>query len=116
MMERREKLVKELGLTDEQKEKMDRFREEKKEEKKELHQALRGKQKELREELQLYDSNMGKVKSLASEIKRLQGKLIDLRVESIENVKSVLTEEQYKKFIAKTKKFRNKMKNKHHRR
>jgi Spy/CpxP family protein refolding chaperone len=71
---------------------------------KELREALKEKQKELRDELNVYDSDKRRVRGLVSEVKDLQGELIDLRVRSIMDTKEVLTEEQFGKFTAKMKK------------
>ena len=104
MKERREKFAEELSLTDEQKEEMKELRKANKEKKKELRGSLKEKQKELRNELNVYDSDTRKVRSLVSEVKGLQGELIDLRVQSIMDTKGILTEEQFGKFTAKMKK------------
>ncbi|MFQ5952473.1 MAG: Spy/CpxP family protein refolding chaperone [Candidatus Omnitrophota bacterium] len=101
---KKEKFIEELGLTDEQKEEMKSLRKANKEKKNEFRQALRDKRKELRKELGLYDSDMQKVQGIVSEVKDLQGKLIDFRVKSIMDTKEILTEEQFGKFSEKTKK------------
>jgi Spy/CpxP family protein refolding chaperone len=104
MMKKREEFIKELGLTPEQKKEMDRLREENKEKRKEIRQALKDKRKELHQELKLYNSDPRNIEAIVSEVKDLQGKLIDLRVKSILDTKKILTEEQFGKFTAKTKK------------
>ena len=119
MKEKREKFAEELGLTDEQKEEMKELKETSREKKKELRQGLKEKRGELRNELNVYDSNTRKVRSLVSEVKDLQGELIDLRVQSIMDTKEILTEEQFGKFTAKMKKHkgqRGRKGNKKHRR
>ena len=103
VMEKREKILDELGLTDEQKEEMTRLRKANGKKKKETRAALKEKKKELRKELERYDSDTRKVSGLAADIKELQGALIDTRVSSIIDTKSILTKEQFEKFTEKTK-------------
>lgn len=103
MMEKREKFLDELGLTDEQKEGMTRLREANREKRQKTREALKEKKEELRKELERYDSDTRKMNGLVADIKELQGELIDTRVSSIMDTKSVLTKEQFEKFTEKTK-------------
>lgn len=94
----KENLVKELGLTPEQEEQLKRQRQEHGEQMKGLAVKMRAKQKELRLELEKYDSDEDKINSLVSELKSAQAQLVDLRVARIASIKSILTQEQYERF------------------
>jgi Spy/CpxP family protein refolding chaperone len=92
-------LADELNLSEKQKEELKAKKQEHREAMKKLHEALREKKIELREELEKPDSNKKRIAFLASETKELMGKLVDINIKNILGVKEVLTPEQFEKFM-----------------
>ena len=92
-----EKMMDEVGLTDAQKEELKAYKETQKTEMKELNEALKANRTALREELKKYDSDQGRVNKIVAEQKKLQGQMIDQRVASFQNMKKIMTPEQYNK-------------------
>ena len=92
------KLIEELGLTPEQQEQLKTQREAHRGKMKELHETLKTKRAELKEELEKAGSNEGRINSLASEVKSLMSESVDLRVGNILEVKAILTPEQFEEF------------------
>jgi Spy/CpxP family protein refolding chaperone len=66
-------------------------------------QEMRQARQALRDELNKPGSDMAVVKKLAGELKNLQARQVDARVEGILDMKKVLTPEQFKAFQEKTK-------------
>jgi Spy/CpxP family protein refolding chaperone len=92
------RIEKELGITPEQSEKMRTMRQEFVAKQQALGNDLKVKKDELGAELNSDNLNRGKVDSLLADIKALQGKALDNRVDQVFLMREVLTTEQYKKF------------------
>ncbi|MFH1857878.1 MAG: periplasmic heavy metal sensor [Candidatus Omnitrophota bacterium] len=99
----RQEFIQELNVTPEQQEKLDNQRREHQTRGKELVEKLRAKQLELRTELEKPAIDKNKVNAIVSEMKTLMGKRLDLRVEGILAMRSVLTPEQVAKMQEKRK-------------
>jgi periplasmic protein CpxP/Spy len=93
----KEGIYKELNLTVDQQQKLEANRKAQREKMMQLHQAMMGKEKQMREALGDPAVNRASVEQLAGEIKSLQGQLIDQRVSGIFAVKEILTPEQVTK-------------------
>ena len=93
-----ERLMEELDLTDDQRLKLDGNREAQMVLGQKLFKEFAEKQKELGEELESETTNRSKINALAADLKEIQGRMIDLRIDSVLAVKEILTPEQYKKF------------------
>jgi Spy/CpxP family protein refolding chaperone len=90
-------LIEKLGLTFEQQEQLKKLRTVHREEMGETIKTLRYKRFELFQELEKPESDKKKITNLVTEVKTLQGKLLDIRVDNILKMKGILTPEQYKK-------------------
>jgi len=104
----REKMVKELGLTQEQQEKLKEHKQSTMGQMKELREKVKEKRNELKVELEKKELNRSKIDSIVAELKGLNGKKIEHRVEKILFMRELLTDEQYEKFIEKAKEFEKK--------
>lgn len=85
----------ELGLTAEQKEQMQEFHKQQGEKAKAIMETVRGKQRELRDELEKYDSDMKKVGALVDDLTTAHKQMLEQRVEGVVSMKKVLTKEQF---------------------
>lgn len=108
--QQREAIFKELNLTDEQKAALDANRREQGEKMAQLREEMREKQMKLREELDDPRISREAIEPLAAEVKALQARLIDLRLNAIFAVREVLTVEQFAKFQEISQKHHKKMK------
>jgi len=99
----KEKIVKELGLTEKQQAKFSEHRKNTAAKHKELRQTLRESEKQLREELAKYVADQAKIQTLAATVKKAQAELVDSRIADITALKSILTKEQFEKFQQKAK-------------
>ena len=97
-------LIEELEITPEQQKEIKASREQFKEKSKVVHEKLRDAMKELHEGLGEADVDKRKVRKTAVTINKLQGQLLDLRIDGILAVKEILTDEQYEQLQAKKKK------------
>jgi len=95
--------MKELGITPEQEAQLKKQRQDNKEMAKALMGQVRAKKQELRQELDKYVSDQGKIDLLAFELKSSEAQLVDLRIAKIMAIKSILTKEQFEKFKDKMK-------------
>ena len=97
------KMTKELNLTDEQISEMEKLRQENKDKVKQIIIQIREKDKEIDAELvkEKYDS--AKVNSLLQEIRNLSADMAQMRIEDKIKIRSILTQEQFKK-LSKNKK------------
>jgi len=100
---REDDILKELNLTTEQQTKLSAYQKQSQAEKKEVFSGLKNAMTGLMQELEKPDSNPKEIERLSKEVKKYQGKLHDLHVSSITNIKKVLTPEQYKNFHEKAK-------------
>lgn len=87
----------ELNLTPEQTELIRKQREENRRMMRELHQAIRSKHRELRDELDRETTDKKKVETIIADLKNLEAMRIDQRVKAITQVKEALTPEQFRK-------------------
>ncbi|GEM_PF-5674545 len=99
----KEKIVKDLGLTEEQQAKFSEHRKNTDARHKELKQALRKSEKELREELAKYNADQANIQALAATVKNTQAQMLDARIKDITALKSILTQEQFEKLQQKAK-------------
>jgi Spy/CpxP family protein refolding chaperone len=95
---REKEMSKALNLTAQQEQQIRELQKSNFERSKQLRAELRDKRNALGEELNKQSSDMSKVKALAADIKDIEGRLIDQRVESVIKMKEILTPEQYQKF------------------
>ncbi len=99
-------LIEEMGLTEEQQAQLEEHKKRCQASGMELLIYLKDLRFKLREELNKYNSDMAEVDKLALEIKNVQSKILDQRIAAISTVKSMLNPDQYKVFVEKTSKFR----------
>jgi len=92
-----QKIEKALGVTPEQRQKMKELRQASQAKQKALADELKAKKSALREELEGPKPNRSKISGLVADVKALQGKMLDDRVEQIFQMREILTPEQYKK-------------------
>ncbi len=106
--DKHEWMVEQLGLTEDQQEKMREHRRAQEEQQKALREATKAKHKELAEELQKTEMNEGRIRQLADQLKDLSGQKIDARINGILTMRDILTPEQFAQFREKVKEFRGK--------
>jgi len=87
----------ELGLNPEQRQKMQALRQESQAKQKALMDELRSKRASLKDELESDNPNRGKVDGLVADVKALQGKMLDNRIDQVFKMRATLTPEQYQK-------------------
>lgn len=92
-----DKMAKELNLTDKQKEQIEAHRKQNMDEMKQIRKQLGEKNRALREELGKQDSDKAKIDQLTADLKELHGKQIQSMVDRVNEMKQILTPEQYKK-------------------
>jgi|GEM_PF-2897773 len=92
------KLSKEIGLTPEQEQRLKDLKAKNIEETKELRKLLKEKREELAKELEKEELNMDRINQLNRELKDIQSQKQDHRLNSILEIRKILTAEQYKKF------------------
>ncbi|NTV28836.1 MAG: periplasmic heavy metal sensor [Candidatus Omnitrophica bacterium] len=98
MVAEEQKMEAELGIGQEQHQKMEALRKGFQGQQSAMGSELRDKKNALREMLEGEGAlDKGKVAGLVSEIKSLQGKLLDNRVDQVFKIREVLTPEQYNK-------------------
>ena len=100
----KERIFKELNLTQQQKEKLEENRKAQREKMMKLHTAIKEKQAKLQEALKNPAVTRAIIEPLVNEIKSLQTQLIDHRINGIFAVKEILTPEQFAKFQQMTEK------------
>jgi Spy/CpxP family protein refolding chaperone len=101
---RQQRLYKDLGLTKEQKQSLEENKNKNKEQMKALFQNMREKTALVRQELQKEQLDMVKITQLNNELKQLQAQMLDYKLQSILEVRKILTPEQFRKFSAKMEK------------
>jgi Spy/CpxP family protein refolding chaperone len=92
------KIFKELKLTPEQEQKLADNRKAQQDEMLKLREALKANREKLQVKLKDPAATRAEVEPLVSEIKALQARLVDHRINGIFAVKSILTPEQFVKF------------------
>lgn len=98
-----EKLFKELGLTQEQKDQLKKSREDEAAKVKPLREQVRAKGEELRKVFESADIDKARAYALADELTSLEGELMHSRVDHVIALKQILTPEQFKKMQEKMK-------------
>lgn len=93
----REKVEQEIGMTQEQRNKVKTLRQENRSKMRKIRQELREKRQELKEEFQKDNLSEPAIYRLAVDVKELTGQLVDQRVENVIEARKVLTAEQFKK-------------------
>ena len=94
----REKILSELRLTTKQKEKMKNHQKIFDAKTKTLRNELMNKMKYFMEEFGKQETDLKEIYKTGEEIKKLRGKLLDIRIESFISMKEILTYEQFKEF------------------
>jgi Spy/CpxP family protein refolding chaperone len=94
----KERLAKELNLTQVQETKLAENRKAQRAEMQKLGEAIRQKHEQLSQALKDQNVTMATVQPLVNEIKSLQAQLTDIRINGIFAVKAILTPEQFAKF------------------
>lgn len=91
-----EKMVKDLGLSEEQQAQMKEHKETQKQSTMETRKRIKAAREELKAELEKYDSDQGKIEALTNEIAEGQKAMMQQRTQGVAAMKEILTEEQYK--------------------
>jgi len=89
-----------LNLTDQQKKQLDENKNKSKEQNKTLFKQIKEKRESLRQELQEDKLDMVKINQANSELKKIEGRLLDFRLQGMLETKKILTPEQFKKLMA----------------
>jgi Spy/CpxP family protein refolding chaperone len=97
---RKDWMDKDLNLTEDQKKMLEANKNQNREGMKTLFQSIKEKRSLIREELQKSQLDIGKINQIQGELKELQAKMLDHRLEGILEVRKILTPEQFKKFMA----------------
>lgn len=98
---KQQQLYRDLNLTKEQKKLLEENKNKNREQMKELFHNMRIGMILMRQELQKDQLDMGKINQINNELKQLQAQMLDYRLQSILEVRKILTPEQFKKFEAK---------------
>lgn len=96
--ERMEKMINELGLTEEQVTAMKAYKEEHRENSKTQRQEMKSLRQSLKTELEKAEPDQAVIDSISTELKNAQAAMIDQRIESILGMKKILTPEQFATF------------------
>ena len=97
--ERRQKIWDELNLTPEQKKQLEENKTKNREGMKATFEKMKFCRESLKEELMKPALDMDKINSIQLQIKTLEGRMTDDRLNSILDVRKILTREQFEKFI-----------------
>ncbi len=103
-------VFKQLDLSPEQEKQLKVHRNKHREQEKNFHESIRSKSEEMKIELQKQEMNMAKIDKINSELKSIKSKKSDHRLESILEVREILTAEQFVKFMDLKKEFHPMMK------
>ncbi len=98
-------VYKQLDLSPEQEKQLKAHINKQKEQGKDIHESIRAKREEMKIELQKQELNMAKINKINSELKSIKSKKSDHRLESILEVREILTVEQFLKFMELKKEF-----------
>ncbi|MDD5730808.1 MAG: periplasmic heavy metal sensor [Candidatus Omnitrophica bacterium] len=90
-------VMKTLNLSPEQKEKIQKQREDNKQAWSQLNEKLRAKRLELKQELEKPAVDKNRIDAVIGELKTLTGEQLELRVNTILSMKQILTPEQFQK-------------------
>ena len=92
------RMIKDLGLSQEQEKKVEENRKAQREEMSRLRKEIVAKQEALQDALKSPSLTMDTVTPIVNEIKSLQAQMLDQRIRGIVAVKDILTPEQFAKF------------------
>ena len=96
--DKRDQIIQQLNLTPQQEAQINQLQRLNRQKAKELFRRLNEKRKELADELDKARSSPIKIRALIADLKDIQGRLIEQRVEDVLKMKEILTPEQYQKF------------------
>ncbi len=97
MEARMKKIERQLGLTPDQEKQLEENRKSHREETKKLFEEMKDKREALRNELEKPDFSVERVKAIHGELKEIQNKVADQRLDRILQVRQILTPEQFKR-------------------
>ena len=106
MEKKAQEIYAKLGLTDQQKKQLEDNRQKNRDQKKALFEKMHSLKEALNEELMKPSLDMGKVGEVQAQTKALQAQMSDARVNSVLEVRKILTPEQFVKFSSLMKKHR----------
>lgn len=98
---RHDKLFKDLNLTADQKKMLDENKAKHREDIKKLFEEMKTDRAAIRQELQKPELDMGKINQINDEMKKVQAQMLDNKLQSVLEVRKILTPEQFQKFMAK---------------
>jgi len=98
MFAKQEQIYNTIGLTDAQKKLLEENRNKYREQKKVLFTQMHQRMNLLRQELEKSELNMQEIYQTNDELKQLQDRLLDQRLECILQIRQILSPEQFKKF------------------
>jgi Spy/CpxP family protein refolding chaperone len=99
MEAKKQEMFKDLNLTDEQKKELEENKKKNREMKRASFQAIKDKMITMRKELENPELNMDKINQIQGEIKIIQAQTIDARLQSVLEIRKILTLEQFSKFL-----------------
>ena len=97
---RLQKIFDELGVSDEQRAQLKANKEKNREAMKAVHEQKKSLREELNQELMKPELDMAKVKEIHEKMKALDAQVSDNRLDSILEVRKILTPEQFGKFLS----------------
>jgi Spy/CpxP family protein refolding chaperone len=106
MKEKRHQIYEQLNLSPEQKQKLEESKQQHRETARALFEKMKASHEELNQELAKTTLDMKKIKAIQEKIKVIQSEMSDARLESILQIRKILTPEQFSTFIALTGKHR----------
>ena len=107
MMEKKiQEIYSQLNLTEEQKKQLEQNKAAHRDNKKSMFEQMRSYKKALNQELMKADFDMNRVTEIQSQLKALQSEMADERLNSILEVRKILTLEKFTKFLEFTQKNR----------
>ncbi len=92
-------VFKQLDLSPEQEKQLNAHRKGHREEGKEIHESIKTKREAMKKELQKQDLDMEEINKIHSELKSMYSRKADHRLEGILEVREILTNEQFVKFM-----------------
>lgn len=92
-------VLKQLDLTEGQKQKLSDLDNKTKEKMKELREKMRETMKALKEEMEKYKSNEKILRGKIEEAKNIGGEILELKIQNFLQLKKILTKEQFEEFI-----------------
>ena len=93
-------LFKQLNLTEDQKKQLKANKEKQKEQMKAAFTQMKAQKDAMHQELMKKDLDMAKINAIQSQIKAFQAQMVDNHLNSILEVRKILTPEQFSKFIS----------------